>query len=101
MALAQGEMGTERLRSSANSGCQGERGAWDLGMDGLTEIAFLGFFLLQKGMQGIYPHPKYRDMGLSCPGSLPGTYFCSPWEPPPHPTAPLHYQLLFQVCLTS
>lgn len=53
----------------------------DLGMEGLRErFAFLGFFLLQEGMQGIYPHPKYRDMGLSCPGSFPMTYFCSPGE---------------------
>ena len=58
-------------------------GAWCLGCgEGRAEGALHSwdFFLLQEGMQGIYPHPKYRDMGLSCPGSFPGTYFCSLWE---------------------
>lgn len=46
-----------------------------------------------------YPHPKYRDMGLSCPGSFPGSYFCSLQEaleavmllvhPPAHCPSPL------------
>lgn len=48
--------------------------------EGLREHCIPGIFSAKEGMQGIYPHPKYRDMGLSCPGSFPGTYFCSPWE---------------------
>lgn len=61
-------------------GQQPSGGVWCLGFgDGRAEAALHSwdFFLLQEGMQGIYPHPKYKDMGLSCPGSFPGTYFCS------------------------
>lgn len=43
-AFAQGEMGTEPLKFSADSNHQAESGAWDLGMEGLREPCIPGIF---------------------------------------------------------
>lgn len=57
-------MGTELLWPSATAAVRGSvlLGIWGRAEEG--SIAFLGFFSSKEGMQGIYPHPKHRDMGL-------------------------------------
>lgn len=50
----------------ALSDCSHQGGAWCLGSrEGLREHCIPGIFSAKEGMQAIYPHPKYRDMGLS------------------------------------
>lgn len=90
-------MGTEPLWPSATAAV---RGSVLLGIWGRAEGALHSwdFFLRRKACKG-FTHTQNTEIWASCPGSFPGTYFCSLWEgleavillahPPAHCPSPL------------